>query len=197
LMVILIIIIVSTAFIMSKFKGAEANNGFVPAKNNTSEQQLSENDKPIDPFLNKANDSVAMSLFKLVGALLLVVIGIYGFIYVLKRMMGQKLSGNRGHSLIEVIETSFIAQKKSVSLIRFADRSVLVGVSDGGINVLAELSPDETNRILKENIVEKPSLGFKGILRDAGVRLSGFNMRGTKGIKETVISGKNKSPQTA
>jgi len=197
LMVIFIIIIVSTAFIMSKFKGVEATNDPLPANNGTTGVQLSEDEKPLDAFLNKSNDSVTMSLLKLVGALLLVVIGIYGFIFILKRMMGQKLSGNRGHKLIEVLETSYIAQKKSVSLIRIADRSVLVGVTDRGINVLTELSSDETTRVLKENIVEKPALGFKGILKDAGVKLSGLNMRGAKGIKTTPISEKNKSVQTA
>jgi flagellar biosynthetic protein FliO len=112
-------------------------------------------------------ESLTMSMAKLMGALFVVVVGIYGFLYLLRRMMGSKLSANRNSRLIEVLETTFVAQKKSVSLVRFGDRAVLLGITDGNMTPLAELSAEETVKILAESTMEKSAPGFKNILQDA------------------------------
>jgi flagellar biosynthetic protein FliO len=107
---------------------------------------------------------------------LIVVIGIYGFLYVLRKMMGSKFSGNRKSRMIDVMETAYIAQKRSVSLIRFHDRSILVGVSDNSIQPLAELSAEETSKILAEYAEEKPAPGFRNILGDAKEKFKSWNI---------------------
>lgn len=195
ILVFIAIIIVSGLFLISKFGDVAANSPYSqkPTETSNSTPPVTPDEGVTDPFARPDNDSVASSIFKLIGALLLVVIGIYGFIFVLKRMMGQKLSGNRRNNLIEVLETSYVAQKKSVSLIRFVDRSVLVGVSDSGINVLAELTREETDKITAGIAQDQPVIGFKNILKDAGAKLTGFRMKGIKGIQ---ISGETKKPQT-
>jgi flagellar biosynthetic protein FliO len=193
ILIFIIIIIVSVSFLISKFDDVAADSPLLPTANTNHTVPAPPDESVVNPFSGTDNGSVVMSITKLIGALLLVVIGIYGFIFVLKRMMGQKLSGNRKNNLIEVLETSYIAQKKSVSLIRFVDRTVLVGVSDGGINVLAELTTEETNKITSGFAQERPVTGFKNILKDAGAKLTGFSMKGIKGIQ---ISEKTKRPQT-
>ena len=193
LLVLFIIIVVSTGFIMAKFgtvsAGNDSTNEIAQAFNTQPNNEAEEN-----PITAPDAGSMIMPFIKLIGALLLVVAGIYGFIYLLKRMMGGKFSGNRKDNLIEVLETSYIAQKKSISLVRFADRAVLVGVGDTGINVLAELNTDETARILASYAVEKPISGFKGILKDARKSFTSLNMRK---VKELQITRDTKSPQTA
>jgi flagellar biosynthetic protein FliO len=134
----------------------------------------------VGPETRVESDSMIWPLLKLVGALILVIGGIYGFLYVLKKMMGTKLSSNKEHRLLEVLETTYIAQKKSVSLIRVADRAVLVGVTEGSITPLAELGNDETSKILNEFAAEKAPSGFKNILGEAKERFKTLNMRKTK-----------------
>ncbi|MCX6826375.1 MAG: flagellar biosynthetic protein FliO [candidate division Zixibacteria bacterium] len=123
------------------------------------------------------SESVVISLAKLIGALVVVVGAIYGFLFILKKMMGAKLSANRGSRLIEVLETTYIAQKKSVSLVRFGGRAVLVGVSEGNMTALAELNPEETAQITAESTLEKSNVGFKNILIDAKEKIKAFSAR--------------------
>jgi len=127
--------------------------------------------------------SLIWSLVRLVGALVLVVGGIYGFLYLLRKMMGSRLSSNRNHRMIEVLETSYIAQKKSVSLIRFTDRAVLVGVTDNSMTPLAELSSDETMKLLSEIQRDQGGGSFKGILTTAREKYMSINFGGKKTIE--------------
>lgn len=133
--------------------------------------------------LKKSDDgSIIWTLVKLVGALILVIAGIYGFLYLLRKMMGSRLSSNRSHRMIEVLETSFIAQKKSVSLVRFAERAVLIGITDNTMTSLAELSSDETAKLISEIKNERTGAGFKGILNSAREKYRTLNFGGTKTI---------------
>jgi flagellar biosynthetic protein FliO len=118
-------------------------------------------------IIRSEEEPMIWSMLKLIGALVVVVAGIYGFLYLLRKMMGGRLSSNRSNRIIEVLETSYVAQKKSVSLVRFSDRAVLVGVTDNNMTPLAELSSEETAKILQEMQSEKSSAGFKNILSNA------------------------------
>ncbi|PKK84418.1 MAG: flagellar biosynthetic protein FliO [candidate division Zixibacteria bacterium HGW-Zixibacteria-1] len=168
LLIMFIIIIVSSALLISKFGDVSAND----VLKTDGADVAAASTKPATVL----NESVFWSLAKLMAALMAVVAGIYGFLYLLRRMMGNKLSGNKQHNIIEVLETTYVAQKKSVSLIRFADRAVLIGVADSGINVLAELDGEQTSKVLAEFAVEKPTSGFAGIMKDAKDRLMSLNI---------------------
>jgi len=192
LLIILIIIVISTGFIIAKFGSISAGN-VSPDKIGDSENQV-QKDNSAGNQIMAPETSMIIPLIKLIGALMLVVAGIYGFIYLLKKMMGQKFSSNKNDNLIEVLETSYIAQKKSISLVRFVDRAVLVGVCDAGITVLAELKPDETTKIMADYAVNKPASGFKNILKDARKSITSLNAGRTKAIQ---ISKDSESPQTA
>jgi flagellar biosynthetic protein FliO len=129
-----------------------------------------------DPADKRAdNESVLISMAKLVGALIVVVGAIYAFLFILRKMMGSKLSSNRGNRNLEVLETTYVAQKKSVSLVRFSDRAVLIGITESGITPLAELDGDETARVLAAANAEKSSAGFRNVLSEAKERFKVFS----------------------
>ncbi len=197
LLIILIILIVSASFIATKFGLVSADSTSTVVSPEESTGLYKSGNKPAEePTLQPIkNESVVWALVKLLGALVVVTVGIYGFIYLLRRMMGQRFTGNRGNNLLEVLETTYIGQKKSISLIRFSDRAVLVGVTDTGISALAELGTTETNKIVTEiKNRESSSSGFKNIFNEARTKLMNLNVKGTRSF------GKMKSadrPQTA
>ena len=121
--------------------------------------------------------SAAPSLFKLISALVVVIACIYVGVYLLRRMMGKKYSGNRQNNLLEVLETTYIGPKKTVSLVRVADRAVLVGTSENHISPLAELDADETARLLAATGPEEETESFKKVLNTAVTKLKEFGFK--------------------
>jgi len=190
-----VLLIVSAAFILARFSIADA--GEIPEQSETVVNTASGQDANQDdesPALMKGG-SLVEPLLKLLLALVVVVAGIYGFLFILRRMMGSRFSGNKSNRLIEVVETTYIAQKKSVSLIRFADKAVLVGVAEGAISVLAELTPEETGKVLSEKSSAKAETGFKSVFSSAREKMKSFNM---KKIGAVWTTGKtDERPQTA
>ncbi|UCD94035.1 MAG: flagellar biosynthetic protein FliO [Candidatus Zixiibacteriota bacterium] len=188
--VIVVLLLVFSGVVISRIGNVSATGNDPPA-----EPKVAGDQGETDAQAGKAvfEESVVFSLAKLLGALVIVVAGIYGFLYVLRRMMGQKFSGNRRDNLIEVLETAYVAQKKTVSLVRFHDRAVLIGVGESGINALAELNPEETARIMADFSNEKSAPGFKGVLKDARSKLMSLNM----GKLKAQVARDPKRPQTA
>lgn len=135
--------------------------------------------------------SATPSLLKLFSALVVVVAAIYAGIFLLKRLMGKKYSGNRQSNLLEVIETTYIAPKKSVSLLRVADKSVLVGTSENQITVLTELDSEETRRVLATVATEVETENFGNLLKHATnkIREFGFKRAGKAALEtqETTV----------
>ena len=93
-------------------------------------------------------ESAYGSIFKMIAALVVVVGCIYGGLYLLGRLMGRGGKGAARGRNLELLESTFVGPKKSVSLLRVGDRSVLVGVTDNGISMLTELSEQETASLL-------------------------------------------------
>ena len=126
-------------------------------------------------------NSALPSLLRMVSALVIVIACIYGGIFLLRRLMGQR-QGRQGQSnILEVLETTSVAPKKTVSLIRVADKAVLVGITETGMSVLTELSPDETAVVLEPvEDVSSPQPDFADSLGNAWSRL-----RGTTPARET------------
>ncbi len=156
------------------------NSKQVSAKNETGVQQnvvngtnseaiQADTDKPAyDGF---TGGSTMPSLFKVGGALVVVILSIYLGLYILKRMMGRKYSGNKKNNVMEVLETTYIGPKKSISLIRVAGKSVLVASTESQISLLTEMDSDETKEILREIDVEiEPDL-FQNMLNSASKKI--------------------------
>ncbi len=178
---LIILLVVSAAFILTRF-------GIVAATEVKTENEavvIAQVDNSPDKTIPGAStgavlgndESLVGPLIKLLLALVAVVGGIYGFLILLRKMMGSKFSSNKGNRLLETIETTYIAQKKSVSLIRYGEKSVLVGVSDNSISVLAELSSDETKKIISDCTVGKREAGFKSVFAGAREKLRSFDMK--------------------
>ncbi len=125
--------------------------------------------------------SVVPSLMKIISALVIVLIAIYLSIYLLKKTMGKKFSGNRKLDSLEVIETTFVAPKKTISLVRIGNKSVLVGVTEQNISMLTELTTDETDEILSVEQVESTQIhqnSFKEFLSVASNKVKEFSHKG-------------------
>ncbi|MEW6412660.1 MAG: flagellar biosynthetic protein FliO [Candidatus Zixiibacteriota bacterium] len=143
------------------------------APQTTDEAQVTGNGAGETSFYSSAMPS----LLKLFSALVVVVAAIYVGIFLLKRLMGKKYSGNRQSNLLEVIETTYIAPKKSVSLLRVADKSVLIGTSENQITVLTELDSEETRRVLAAAATEVESENFGHLLKHATSKIREFGFR--------------------
>lgn len=177
---LIILLIVSAAFILARFGIVAANEVETKDESVVIAQVDNPQDKTVPAQLSgiTANEeSLVGPMLKLMLALVAVVGGIYGFLIVLRKMMGSKFSANKGNRLLETLETTYIAQKKSVSLIRYGEKAVLVGVADNSISVLAELSSDETKKIIAECTAGKREAGFKSVFAGAREKLKSFDMK--------------------
>lgn len=117
------------------------------------------------------------SLARILAALLIIIIVIYVGVFLLRRMSGNRLGSGRGRT-IQVIEQTYLAPKKSVCLLKLADRAVLIGVTDASITMLTELEWDSLPPDLVKKLAESPA-GFSGFLNDAAGKL--FGGRSPKG----------------
>ncbi len=120
---------------------------------------------------NGFETSAMPSLLKVGGALAVVILAIYLGLFILKRMMGKKYSGNKKNNILEVLETTYIGPKKSISIIRVAGKSVLVASTENQISMLTEMDSDETKEIMREvNVEIEPDL-FQNMLNSASVKI--------------------------
>lgn len=122
-----------------------------------------------------ANESSALpSILKMVSALVVVVFCIYGSLFLLKRLMGRRVTGNGPASALEVLETTWVAPKKSVSLIRVADRSVLVGITEQQISHLTELDAEQTAALLAQQKEAHVDPDFDSFLKSASKKIKNW-----------------------
>ncbi len=96
-----------------------------------------------------ANDSSPLvAILKLVSALVIVIVALYGGLYLLKRMMTGRKSASANLSTLEVLESAYVGPKKTVSLVRVGKRAVLVGVTDQQITKLTDVDEREVTELL-------------------------------------------------
>lgn len=168
----LAVIVLAAGLVLTGMGGDKVKESFPLGQAPDSTMAAGSSNEPL-PLVN--GESMAWPLVKLVLALGVVIAAIYGFLYLLRKMMGQKFSGNRSNRMIEVLETTYIAQKKCVSVIRFHDRAILVGICDSTIQRLAELSPEESAAALADVAAPNASGKFAGVLSEARTRLKNWN----------------------
>ncbi len=120
-----------------------------------------------------------------IGISLLVIIGvIYALVFILRRFSGRQFGG-RGKRTIQVVEQTFLAPKKSICLLKMADRALLVGVTDSNINLLTEMPWDELPEKSGGRFVDKTN-GFQDFLNNAAGRLLGGGKN--KGARHEQVS---------
>lgn len=124
--------------------------------------------------MQSTSPSPVPSLMKIGAALAVVVICIYAGLFLLKKAMGRKYSGGGQGGHLEVLESMYVAPKKTVSLIRVGERTVLIGVTEAGVNLLTEF--DEVNSasfVAPPEESETPTQ-FAGLLKAASQKLKEF-----------------------
>jgi len=114
------------------------------------------------------------SLMKIGAALAVVVICIYVGLWLLKKVMGRKYSGGGQGGHLEVLESMYVAPKKSVSLIRVGDRTVLIGVTDGGVNMLTEFDEADSAPFIAPVEASPTPTQFAGLLKTATDKIKDF-----------------------
>lgn len=178
---LIILLIVSAAFVLSRFGIVAANEVETEKAAAVIAQADNQQDRTestqLSGLTTNDEESLVGPMLKLILALVAVVGGIYGFLIVLRKMMGSKFSANGDNRLLETLETTYLAQKKSVSLIRYGEKAVLVGVAENSISVLAELNSDETKKIISECATGKREAGFKSVFAGAREKLKSFDMK--------------------
>ena len=98
-----------------------------------------------------------MSFFDIVKAFipLVVIIGLlYGVLVFIKKY-GISIKGNKPGSIpINVLSSQMIMPKKFISVVKVADKLLILGVSDGSITLLKELeqTPEPENSFLPQNV---------------------------------------------
>lgn len=130
----------------------------------------------LDETAKEAVGSVLPSIFKMLSALVVVLFALYGSVYLLKKGMGKKFASGKNGCALEVLESTFVAPRKTVSLLRVADRAVLIGITDQQISVLTELSVEQTAELQKTQTEIPASVGFTEILASASKKVKDFRL---------------------
>jgi len=124
-------------------------------------------------------DTVLPSLTR-IGLSLLIIVGIiYISVFLLRRLSGRKAGGGGGKT-IRIIEQTYLSPKKSVCLLKLADRAVLVGITEANINLLTEMAWDELPQDFLQKATERRA-GFQGFMVEAAGKLLGA--KSNKGAK--------------
>ncbi|MEE8404362.1 MAG: flagellar biosynthetic protein FliO [candidate division Zixibacteria bacterium] len=130
--------------------------------------------------------SVLPSLIRIISALVIVVVCIYVGIFLLKKLMSRRHGRRTINGNLEIIETIHIAPRKSVTLIRVGEKSILVGTTEGSMSLLCEQDEIETGKLLVEPGPEAPTLGFGEMLSAAVARVKEVAQKS----KKTAVFGK-------
>jgi len=96
----------------------------------------------------KETQSLTLSLLRVGGALVVVLLLLYATVYLLKRSgLGQ---GGGGASQIEVLESKAIGPKRYISIVRVAGKTLTLGVTEHNITMLRELTKEEAELLTAE-----------------------------------------------
>lgn len=97
----------------------------------------------------QSNDGSPMiAIVKLLSALAIVIVALYGGLYLLKRITTRGRVAGAKLATLEVIESAYVGPKKTVSLVRVGKRAVLVGVTDQQITKLTDVGEAEVSELL-------------------------------------------------
>lgn len=128
-------------------------------------------DIPDEAVMPSLTESIVPSLVRIALSLGVIVAIIYVTVLVLRKLSGNRFGGRRG-TAVQIVEQTYIAPKKSICLLRLADRAVLVGVTDTSINLLTEMEWDALPQETAER-ANRSQTGFPGLLNEAAGKLFG------------------------
>ena len=131
------------------------------------------------------SSSALPSLMRMAGALLVVIICIYAGLYLMKRLVMKRNSNTGRGRLLQVIETTGVAPKKTLSLIRVADKAVLIGMTDSHMSVLTELDAEQTAQIMAVPDTCQETDNFARLLKSVSRRFRQVGVRKDRAALET------------
>lgn len=153
--------------------GDDADSAYQAAQS-ASAAQATDNDEEVVPSLT---ESVVPSLTRIAITLVVVVAIIYLTVYLLRKLSGNRMGGVGRGKTVQVIEQTYLAPKKSVCLLKLADRAVLVGITDNNISLLSEFDWDSLPSDIMAKTNRMPG-GFQNVLNEAAGRLFGKKDKG-------------------
>jgi flagellar protein FliO/FliZ len=162
---------------LGSFSRAEDETGTQAMPPATVSQGFETDEQPAE--IPSLTESVLPSLSRIAISLVIIIGIIYLTVFLLRKLSGNRLGGKKG-TTIQIVEQAYLAPKKSVCLLKLADRAVLVGITDTNINLLTELEWDSLRHEAtdKNRNIQK---GFPGFLNEAASRL--FGGRKGKGVE--------------
>lgn len=130
-------------------------------------------------------DGALPTLGKMVGALLVVILCIYVGVYLMKKTMGGKYGSANKLNALEVLESTGVGPKQSVTLIRVGDKSVLVGITGERMALLTELNAEETAVLTSSNTVDCEPDAFSKMLSSAAVHVKKLTSKSRRTVLES------------
>lgn len=159
----------------------------VLAQNNPAEVAAPESASGVSTGLALEEGSLTEALrplIRMLSALIIVLFAIYAGVYLLRRLTGRRAGGFSGANALHVIQSASVGPKKSVALVRVADRSVLVGVTENQISILTELTEEETEKILAAE-PRHARESFRQVFDRTVGRLRAPRVKGGEAVMET------------
>ncbi len=101
---------------------------------------------PEIPVLPNFTDMILKSIFSLSVVIVLII----GFVMFIKKFVYNRSGSNISNGLIKVINTTYIAPKKSINLVKIMDRILVVGITENQMQTLAEFKEEE----IPDSIIE-------------------------------------------
>lgn len=113
------------------------------------------NDEPL-PFMKEQETSADQVtgfglLMRTLGALLVILGLLVAGIWLTRRTSGLRLNASNEQSLMTVVSTTSIGEKQSLSVVRFGNKTLLIGATHQSIQVLA-IEKGEGEELEKETI---------------------------------------------
>ena len=106
-----------------------------------------------------STDITIWTYVQMVLILALVIGMIVGFLWFLRRLSGQ---GKGGDAPIRVLHTQGLGGSRTLQVVEVADEVLLLGVADGGIQLLKDLTGTETGDAFRLRASRTPASGGKG-----------------------------------
>jgi flagellar biosynthetic protein FliO len=87
-------------------------------------------------------DQLFFDIVKMVVALAFIVGLIYAIVYVLKRLLPGAMRSGGERVEMQVLSQLNVGSRQRIAVIRVQDRTLVVGITEGSINTLADLTPE-------------------------------------------------------
>ncbi len=110
---------------------------------------------------------------RMVLSLGVVLLLIWGAVYLLQHLSGKGIKQKSANSFIRVLDRTYLSPKKAIYVIQIGSRSLAVGVTDHQMTPLIELSSEEILTAYPTPIASNGMPSFANLLKDMKTKFSG------------------------